>query len=25
PEVEVQVKWRKTASLSNKECHLYPR
>ncbi|XP_028021509.1 SNRPN upstream reading frame protein isoform X1 [Balaenoptera acutorostrata] len=25
PEVEVQVKRRRTASLSNQECHLYPR
>ncbi|XP_049988706.1 SNRPN upstream reading frame protein isoform X2 [Alexandromys fortis] len=25
PEVEVQVKRRRTASLSNRECHLYPR
>lgn len=24
PEVEVQVKRRRTASLSNRECHLYP-
>ncbi|OBS67237.1 hypothetical protein A6R68_04223 [Neotoma lepida] len=24
PEVEVQVKRRRTASLSNQECHLYP-
>uniref|UniRef100_A0A8C6AXA2 SNRPN upstream reading frame protein n=1 Tax=Monodon monoceros TaxID=40151 RepID=A0A8C6AXA2_MONMO len=25
PEVEVQVKHRRIASLSNQECHLYPR
>ncbi|XP_036728457.1 SNRPN upstream reading frame protein-like [Balaenoptera musculus] len=25
PEVEVQVKRRRTASLNNQECHLYPR
>ncbi|XP_059798900.1 SNRPN upstream reading frame protein-like [Balaenoptera ricei] len=25
PEVEVQVKWRRTASLNNQECHLYPQ
>ncbi|XP_036988620.1 SNRPN upstream reading frame protein isoform X2 [Artibeus jamaicensis] len=25
PEVEVQVKRRRTASLSNQECQLYPR
>ncbi|ERE78380.1 SNRPN upstream reading frame protein [Cricetulus griseus] len=25
PEVEVQVKRRRTASLSNQECHQYPR
>ncbi|KAM4826488.1 SNURF protein isoform 3-T6 [Thomomys bottae] len=25
PEVEVQVKRRRTASLSNQECHLYAR
>ncbi|CAD7685145.1 SNRPN upstream reading frame protein-like [Lycaon pictus] len=25
PEVEVQVKRRRTASLSNQECHLYPK
>ncbi|KAI5943554.1 hypothetical protein MM560_G59n38 [Manis javanica] len=25
PEVEVQVKRRRTASLSNRECQLYPR
>ncbi|XP_058935127.1 SNRPN upstream reading frame protein-like [Kogia breviceps] len=25
PEVEVQVKWRRTASLNSQECHVYPR
>uniref|UniRef100_A0A8C6GNS7 SNRPN upstream reading frame protein n=1 Tax=Mus spicilegus TaxID=10103 RepID=A0A8C6GNS7_MUSSI len=25
PEVEVQVKHQRTTSLSNQECHLYPR
>ncbi|XP_054945033.1 SNRPN upstream reading frame protein-like [Physeter macrocephalus] len=25
PEVEVQVKRRRTASLNSQECHLYPR